>query len=143
KGCLYVNTLKDVDVEVLEELMRTGYRYVTQQLDQSRPPVHQHFDAAAATWDQEPRKAEEARLLAQSITTALPLTGAERLLEYGAGTGLVSQALASHVASVTLADSSEGMRRAAQEKVSSGALPAGTRVWDLDLESGAVPADRF
>lgn len=32
-SCLYVNTLADVDLEVLEELMRTGYRYVTEHLD--------------------------------------------------------------------------------------------------------------
>jgi hypothetical protein len=32
--CLYVNKLGDVDLEVLEELIRTGYRYVTGELDQ-------------------------------------------------------------------------------------------------------------
>jgi Domain of unknown function (DU1801) len=34
KACLYVNKLADVDLGVLEELMRTGYRYVTEELDQ-------------------------------------------------------------------------------------------------------------
>lgn len=143
KACLYVNTLADVDLAVLEELIRNAFRFSTEELDQSPAPTQQHFDTAAASWDQEPHKAEQARLLAQSIATELPLTGTERLLEYGAGTGLVSQALVPRVGSVTLADSSEGMRRVAREKVASGALPAETRVWDLDLESGAVPADRF
>lgn len=36
KGCLYVNKLADVDLGVLEELLRTGYRYVTGELDQPR-----------------------------------------------------------------------------------------------------------
>lgn len=36
KACLYINTLADVDLEVLEELIRTGYRYVTEELDQER-----------------------------------------------------------------------------------------------------------
>lgn len=36
KACLYVNKLADVDLGVLEDLMRTGYRYVTEELDQGR-----------------------------------------------------------------------------------------------------------
>jgi predicted TPR repeat methyltransferase len=103
----------------------------------------EHFDAAAATWDLEPGKVAEARRLADAITTRLALSGRERLLEYGAGTGLVSQALVPHVGAVTLADSSAGMRRVAKEKVAGGLLPAGTRVWGLDLESGTTPDERF
>jgi predicted TPR repeat methyltransferase len=105
--------------------------------------ANEHFDAAATTWDLEPGKVHEARRLAEAITTRLSLTGRERLLEYGAGTGLVSQALVAHVGTVTLADSSEGMRRVAAEKVAGGLLPAGTRIWDLDLESGSAPDERF
>ncbi|MGD6980147.1 MULTISPECIES: class I SAM-dependent DNA methyltransferase [Citricoccus] len=105
--------------------------------------AHEHFDTAAETWDLEPGKADEARRLADAIATRLALTGRERLLEYGAGTGLVSQALVPHVGSVTLADSSEGMRRVAADKVAHGLLPAGTRVWDLDLEAGSTPDERF
>jgi predicted TPR repeat methyltransferase len=103
----------------------------------------EHFDAAAPTWDLEPGKVAEARRLADAITTRLALSGRERLLEYGAGTGLVSQALVPHVGAVTLADSSAGMRRVAKEKVAGGLLPAGTRVWGLDLESGTTPDERF
>ena len=36
KSCLYINKLADVDLGVLEELIRTGYRYVTEELDQPR-----------------------------------------------------------------------------------------------------------
>ena len=35
QGCLYVNTLADVDPEVLEELIRAAYRFTTEQLDRS------------------------------------------------------------------------------------------------------------
>jgi ubiquinone/menaquinone biosynthesis C-methylase UbiE len=105
--------------------------------------ANEHFDTAAATWDLEPGKVDEARRLADAITTRLALTGRERLLEYGAGTGLVSLALVPHIGSVTLADSSEGMRRVSAEKVARGILPTGTRVWDLDLESGNIPEERF
>jgi len=102
-----------------------------------------HFDASADTWDLEPGKAEESRRVADAIAARLALGGHERLLEYGAGTGLVSQGLLPHVAGVTLADSSEGMRRVAGEKVAAGALPAGPRVWDLDLETAEAPGERF
>ena len=36
KWCLYINKLADVDLVVLEELIRTGYRYVTEEVDQPR-----------------------------------------------------------------------------------------------------------
>ncbi|MDL5351691.1 DUF1801 domain-containing protein [Microbacterium sp. zg-YB36] len=36
KSCLYVNTLADVDLAVLEELIATGYRYVTEDLNQAQ-----------------------------------------------------------------------------------------------------------
>jgi hypothetical protein len=36
KACLYVNKLADVDLDVLEDLIRTGYRYVTEEVDQPR-----------------------------------------------------------------------------------------------------------
>jgi hypothetical protein len=36
KSCLYVNKLADVDLAVLEDLIRSGYRYVTEELDQPR-----------------------------------------------------------------------------------------------------------
>lgn len=36
KSCLYVNTLADVDLDILEKLISSGYRYVTEDLDQAR-----------------------------------------------------------------------------------------------------------
>jgi Domain of unknown function (DU1801) len=36
KSCLYINKLADVDLGVLEELIRSGYRYVTEELGQPR-----------------------------------------------------------------------------------------------------------
>lgn len=38
KACLYVNTLADVDLEVLEDLIHTAYRFSTEELDQPRTP---------------------------------------------------------------------------------------------------------
>lgn len=101
------------------------------------------FDERAATWDDDPAKVERARAVAEAIRAAVPLDGSARLLEYGAGTGLLSQALAPHVGAVTLAEPSAGMRAVMVDKVAAGRLPADARVWDLDLAAEAVPDERF
>jgi predicted TPR repeat methyltransferase len=102
---------------------------------------HEHlgFDERADTWD-DPDKVARAREVADAIAGSLPVRpGGTRVLEYGAGTGLVSEALQHRVGPLTLADSSTGMRRVMQAKVAAGALP-GARVWDLDLERRPAPA---
>lgn len=100
------------------------------------------FDDRAATWD-EPAKVERAQVVAREIGNAVPLRSSMRLLEYGAGTGLVSQQLADAVGPITLADPSAGMRAVAQDKIATGTLPASTRVWDLDLSAGDIPDEQF
>ena len=100
------------------------------------------FDEKAATWDDE-AKTERARVVAEAIRRAVAPSGSTRLLEYGAGTGLVSQELAGSVGPITCADSSAGMREVMQSKVANGALPSTTRIWDLDLSGGSVPDERF
>lgn len=97
-----------------------------------------HFDTAAASWDNDPTKVARAHLVADAVAAAVPLTGRSRVLEYGAGTGLVTQALGDRVGPATLADSSAGMRGVMAQKVTAGLLP-GARVWDLDLEHHQPP----
>ena len=100
------------------------------------------FDDKAATWDDE-AKIERARAVADAIAGAVPLEPSMRLFEYGAGTGLVAEQLASRVGPITLADPSAGMREVASEKVAAGSLPPTTRVWGTDLATEGVPEDRF
>lgn len=109
---------------------------------------HEHaagFDAKAATWDDDPDKARQSGEVAAAIAAALPLPPRCRLLEYGAGTGLVTTALLPHLVEpeITVADNSSGMRQVLADKVSAGVLPSPTRVWDLDLETQTVPTERF
>jgi ubiquinone/menaquinone biosynthesis C-methylase UbiE len=101
------------------------------------------FDERAATWDDDPAKVERARAVAESIRESVRLSPSMRLLEYGAGTGLVSQALAGDVGRITLADPSAGMREVMRAKVANGTLPDSTRIWDLDLSTEQVPDERF
>ena len=100
------------------------------------------FDERAGTWDEDPAKVERAAVVADAIVANVPLAPGTRLLEYGAGTGLVTQALRDHVGPVTLVDSSQGMRSVMQAKIDAGTLPA-ARVWALDLASEAPPSEQF
>jgi ubiquinone/menaquinone biosynthesis C-methylase UbiE len=100
------------------------------------------FDERAATWDDDPGKAERARQVAEAIRAAVPLDRSMRVLEFGAGTGLLTQALREDVGPVTLTDTSAGMREVMESKIAGGAIPDG-RVWDLDLATGPLPDERF
>jgi ubiquinone/menaquinone biosynthesis C-methylase UbiE len=100
------------------------------------------FDSKAATWDDDPAKVERASAVARTIVEAVPLDPRTRLLEYGAGTGLVTQALRDLVGPVTLADTSKGMRDVLAGKIEAGTL-TGARVWDVDLAVQPVPDERF
>lgn len=101
-----------------------------------------NFDERAASWD-DPQKAERARAVAAAIGDVVPLNNRMRVLEYGAGTGLLSEALAARVGSLTLADPSAGMRDVLADKISDGRLPGGSRVWDIDLTDATTPEESF
>lgn len=101
------------------------------------------FDERAATWDEDPTKVERAAAVADAIVATVPLDPATRgRVEYGAGTGLVTQALQDHVGPVTLADASEGMRSAMLAKIDAGTLTA-ARIWALDLATDPPPHEQF
>ena len=95
------------------------------------------FDERAATWD-DPVKIEQSTIVAECIRRAVQLDASMRMLEYGAGTGLLTQALRRDVGPVTLADTSAGMRDVMAGKVASGDI-AGARIWDVDLASQSAP----
>jgi SAM-dependent methyltransferase len=101
------------------------------------------FDDRAGEWDDDPAKRDRAERTAAMIRTFVPLDPTTRLLEYGAGTGLLATALGGDVGAVVLADTSQGMRDVIYAKISAGVLPAGARVWDVDLTVGPTPADQF
>ncbi len=99
------------------------------------------FDERAATWDDDPTKRERARLAAARLRASVDLHPDTRLLEYGAGTGLLTEQLRPHVGHTTLAEPSSGMRDVLNAKVADGRL-AGADILDLDLSRDAPPASR-
>ena len=78
-------------------------------------PSPTHFDTAARDWDQRPLSQQLAavpeRLLAQ-----LPLRASDHVLDFGAGTGLLSTPIAPKVAQVTALDMSAAMLQVLDEK---------------------------
>ena len=87
-----------------------------------------NFDSRAKTWDSDPKKVERAAQVAQAIRAALPLQPGMTALEVGCGTGLLSFALQSDFAHITLADTSEGMLDVLAAKIAESGDRKSTRL---------------
>ncbi len=100
------------------------------------------FDVKARGWDDDPAKVDRARRVADLVAARVPILAHARVLEVGAGTGLLGFALRDRAAHVTMADSSEEMLAVAREKLrAQGAC--NVDVMELDLVEGPFPAARF
>lgn len=96
------------------------------------------FNREALTWDDNPVRAELAGALAEAILRRVPVADSMDLLDYGAGTGLVTLGLQPFVRSVTAADSAQGMLDRLAEKASASGL-SNVRTMLLDLERESAP----
>lgn len=76
----------------------------------------EHFDKQASTWDQDPMKIERSKITAEYCKKAA-LTSRKSLLDVGGGTGLLSLALHDYFDQITIADSSVGMLKKAEENI--------------------------
>lgn len=74
-----------------------------------------HFDTAARGWDQRPTSLQLAAV-PERLLARLPLQASDHVLDFGAGTGLLSTAIAPHVAQVTALDMSATMLQVLDEK---------------------------
>ena len=95
------------------------------------------FDEKAPDWDT-PEREDRAREVAAIIKEQVPLTSEMRLIDIGAGTGLLGLELAGAVGSVVLAEPSEGMLEVARRKLADGGL-ANVSAIPFDLQDS--PAD--
>ena len=99
------------------------------------------FDERAPEWDT-PERIERARTVACLILEAIDPAPDARVLEVGAGTGLLGLALAPHVGAVVLADASSGMLDVAEAKIAAGAVP-GVRTLRYELTVDPQPDEPF
>lgn len=79
------------------------------------------FDTLAKEWDAAPHHVERTLDVAARIRERVPLSG-KRALEVGAGTGLLSFALAGDLAEIVAVDPSQGMVEALEGKIRSGGI---------------------
>jgi len=97
------------------------------------------FDERARDWDT-PERRERAEALAQVIRRNVPLTSSMRVIDIGAGTGLLGLELARDVGTVVLAEPSSGMLEVAREKLATGAWPNATALaFDLVADRPLEP----
>jgi ubiquinone/menaquinone biosynthesis C-methylase UbiE len=100
------------------------------------------FDERARDWDT-PDRIERAGEVAAAIRAAVPLSPTTRLIDVGAGTGLLGLALLDDVGEVVLSDPSTGMIHVANEKLAAaGLLSVRAIVHDL-LSADPLDAEPF
>jgi cyclopropane fatty-acyl-phospholipid synthase-like methyltransferase len=95
------------------------------------------FDDRAAEWDT-PERVERARSVATAIREHVALTPDLRVIEFGAGTGLLGLDLLADVRSVVLAEPSAGMLDVVGRKIEAGGLD-GAEAIAFELPSTEPP----
>lgn len=81
-----------------------------------------HFDSVARHWDENPERFERSKTIAKEIITRFSGNGLKRVLEYGAGTGILSFLLQDHFSEIVMMDSSKEMVKVMEEKVREAGL---------------------
>lgn len=99
------------------------------------------FDDKAAAWDS-PVHVERAAAVGSAIRAAVPLAPDARVIEVGAGTGLLGRALAPHVGVVLVTDPSPAMVAAATAAIEAAGLP-NVRAERFELGADPLPVERF
>jgi len=99
------------------------------------------FDKEAESWDENPFRRQLGESLGKVIAGAVPLKSSDFVLDYGAGTGLISLALCDRVKCVLAADSSRGMLNALAAKTKAVGISNIQPVFlDLEEDGASVPA---
>lgn len=100
------------------------------------------FDRSAGQWDNNPLHHERSLAVANAIVRIVPLNRQMRVLEYGAGTGLLSFILRNQTGEIVMMDKSAEMVKVMQEKVEKEKL-AGMYPLLYDLEKNDYEGNLF
>lgn len=93
------------------------------------------FDDRARSWDDDSRRRRMTAGIFDALCRRIPLQPGWSVLDYGAGTGLLTLALAPRVRHVTAVDSSPGMRAVLAEKTRSAGMA------NIDIRPGDFQSD--
>ena len=100
------------------------------------------FDARAKTWDAEPRRLQLATDISAALERHVPLRPDWTALDYGAGTGLLTLALAPRVRSILAVDASQGMLDVLAQKARTSGLRS-VETLHADFTRDPLPAGPF
>ena len=104
--------------------------------------VRSRFDHAATEWDANPGRVALARAVVEAIRNAMTLRPDMSVMDFGAGTGLVTLGLSPYVGSLTAVDASGEMLRVLDGKLK--ALQVGNvRTMACDIAGAALPVAEF
>ncbi len=96
------------------------------------------FDTLAAGWDDKTDRVTRTRVIAEAIACSVPLQPDMHVLDFGAGTGLLTVLLSSSVAHITALDASSEMLRVLREKAQSSGL-LNIQTLQANIETAPLP----
>jgi tRNA (cmo5U34)-methyltransferase len=98
-----------------------------------------HFDQAAQHWDANPERRALAQAVVAEIRQEISLTSAMQVLDFGAGTGLISFELATYAGRVYALDPSSGMIEELRRKCKQSGIENIVPIHAADLSQAEIP----
>jgi ubiquinone/menaquinone biosynthesis C-methylase UbiE len=100
------------------------------------------FDKDAPLWDENAGRVRMANNIADAIIRSIPVNHTTRVLDFGCGTGMITQRIQPLVQFITGVDRSGGMLAVLENKVSALRL-TNVMLQQVDIEQGQVLSGRY
>ncbi|TCK02931.1 ubiquinone/menaquinone biosynthesis C-methylase UbiE [Phorcysia thermohydrogeniphila] len=100
------------------------------------------FDELAKNWDEKPLRVENARRIGQGIIDNIPVDKNWKVMDFGAGTGLLTFYIQPYVKEIDAIDNSKGMLEVLQEKVRKAGVSNINPVFK-DLEKDELGSEEY